>query len=59
MKMYEDWSYSSSIYHWNQVKANFMPWSLYHEERTDRKETSVLAKNQTKILQYYSVRKEK
>jgi len=52
MKMYEDWSYSSSIYHWNQVKANFMPWSFYHEERTDRKETSVPAKNQTKILQY-------
>jgi len=27
-----------------------MPWSLYHEERTDRKETSVSAKNQTKIF---------
>lgn len=48
MKMYGDWSYSSSIYNWNQVKASFMPWSLYHEERTHRKETSVHAKNQTK-----------
>jgi len=62
MKMYGDWSNSSSIYHWNQVKASFMPQSLYHEEKANRKKTSVLTKNQkdfSECLHGYSIRKDK